>query len=279
MCYPGCVHVETLNHEVSRLSTENATLSTENATLSTENATLSTENARLAQELNLMRETVRLMQERQFARKSEKVDSDQPDLFDPKELDDSLEEAKVLVIPEHTRSKKTHPELNGRVDLPATLEREEILLDLPEAEKSGLIRIGEDITEQLAIKPAKLYVKHYIRPKYVHPDRKSSGVKSAELPAHPLNRCKADISLISHLIENKYSNYLPLFRQKLMLMLERLGVTLAESTMNNVSLRRGQVAEEEWRQRKWKIIFPSDRGGISGVHLLSDERPGAAEYR
>jgi len=35
-----------------------------------------------------------------------------------------------------------------------------------------MIKISEDITEQLAIDPVKIYVIRYIRPKYVSPDRR-----------------------------------------------------------------------------------------------------------
>ncbi|NCB29500.1 MAG: hypothetical protein EOM63_07035, partial [Clostridia bacterium] len=76
-------------------------------------------------------------QARQFGRKSEQADPNQLELFDSKEFDDAVEEAKVLTVSAHTRTKKSHPEMNGRVDLPEDLEREEILLDLPESEKSG----------------------------------------------------------------------------------------------------------------------------------------------
>ena len=245
MCQAGCIHIGELNQQVAALSQENAVLSQENTVLSQENTVLS-------QELKLMQEAYRLSQERQFGHKSEQSNPNQPDLFDDQEFADSLAEAKVLVIPEHTRNKKTHPELNGRVDLPAHLEREEILLDLPETEKAGLIKIGEDVTEQLAIRPAKLYVKHYVRPKYAQPTAKTQGVKAAELPPHPLNRCKADVSLISHLIENKYSNYLPLFRQRQML--ERLGVTLAESTMNNWVGGTATVLEDLYGVLKSEVL-------------------------
>ncbi len=56
-----------------------------------------------------------------------------------------------------------HP---GRGKLPDHLRREDIVIeptDIPE----GSRKIGELITEQLECTPAELYVKRYIRPKYV----------------------------------------------------------------------------------------------------------------
>ena len=82
----------------------------------------------------------------------------------------------VEVIP---AKPKAHP---GRMKLPEHLRREVILLK-PEGDVSGLRRMGEDITEILDYIPAELYVKQYIRPKYVAPlGEGSSTVLMAALP-------------------------------------------------------------------------------------------------
>jgi hypothetical protein len=58
-----------------------------------------------------------------------------------------------------------HP---GRTKLPDHLRREEIILE-PEHVPAGSRKIGQLETEQLECIPAELYVKKYIRPKYVLP--------------------------------------------------------------------------------------------------------------
>jgi len=95
-----------------------------------------------------------------------------------------------------------------------------------------MIRIGEEISEQLAYEPGRIYAIRYIRPKYVSPDRRngnSVGVKTAPLPDGPIDRCKADVSLLTHIMISKFCDHLPLHRQHGMF--ARHGIELAESTM------------------------------------------------
>ncbi|MEG1407757.1 MAG: IS66 family transposase, partial [Ruthenibacterium sp.] len=150
---------------------------------------------------------------------------------------------------------------NGRVVIPDHLEREDIYLDIPESEKkdkagNDLMVIGEDITEQIAIQDIKIYVKRYHRTKYASNNRRSGeGVRSPELPAHPLNRCKADISMITWLLVNKYINYLPLYRQAQML--KKHGIEIAPSTLSDWTNNTAEVLKELWEELK-KDIFKQD---------------------
>ena len=121
-----------------------------------------------------------------------------------------------------------HP---GRNKLPAHLRREDIVLE-PVNLPKGSIRIGELITEQLEYKPAELYVKRYIRPKYlVPPLLKDSPAKImvAELPIQPIDKCIAGPGLLAQLLIDKFSDHLPGYRQ--MKRLERNGVSLPYSTL------------------------------------------------
>ena len=97
-----------------------------------------------------------------------------------------------------------------------------------------MVQIGEEISEQLAYEPGRIYVIRYTRPKYVSPDRREGnqvGVRTAPLPDGPINRCKADVSLLAHIIVSKFCDHLPLHRQRGMF--ARHGVELPESTMND----------------------------------------------
>ena len=62
-------------------------------------------------------------------------------------------------------NKKPHP---GRMKLPEHLRRETTILQ-PDTEVTNLKKIGEEVTEILDYTPGELYVKQYIRPKYVVP--------------------------------------------------------------------------------------------------------------
>ena len=94
----------------------------------------------------------------------------QSDLFDeagvelPDEIKEQLDDE--IEIKNHTRKK--HP---VRRSLPKDLPREVIVHDISDTEKtcgcgSHLVRIGEEITEQLKYIPAQLSVIQHVRPKY-----------------------------------------------------------------------------------------------------------------
>ena len=123
---------------------------------------------------------------------------------------------------------KAHP---GRMQLPAHLRRELILLK-PEQDVSGLRRMGEDITEILDYIPAELYVKQYIRPKYVAPfSEGGSTVLMAALPGRMLQKCMAGEGLLAQMVVDKYLDHLPIHRQ--LQRYQRMGVTVAQSTSND----------------------------------------------
>src|SRR3954468_12233347 len=74
---------------------------------------------------------------------------------------------------------KAHP---GRMKLPEHLRREITILQ-PDADVTGLKKIGEEVTEVLDYIPGELYVKQYIRPKYVQPlNEINNTVITASLP-------------------------------------------------------------------------------------------------
>ncbi len=126
----------------------------------------------------------------------------------------------AVPVEAHTRQVAGH----GREELPAHLERVEVLLDLPDEEKvcpltgTPLVKIGEERTEKLAYVKARLYVKVFVRPKYASAAKthgsSDSGILIAALPAFALAKCKADSSLLAHVAVAKYVDHLPLYRQE-----------------------------------------------------------------
>jgi transposase len=116
------------------------------------------------------------------------------------------------------KTKRNHP---GRIPIPEHLERVEIELDLPEEQKTcpetgkPLKRIGWETSEKLEYRPGKLIVNVYKRPKYgaSESDVEGPGVIIAPMPDHPIERCKADVGLLSYIIVSKFADHLPLYRQ------------------------------------------------------------------
>ena len=134
-------------------------------------------------------------------------------------------------------AKRRHP---GRLPIPEHLERVEIVLDIAEEDKicpetgRPLKRIGWEVSEKLEYRPGRLLVNVYKRPKYVSPDNSSSGevgVITAPMPEHPIERCKADVGLLSQVIVGKFADHLPLYRQDGIF--EREGITIPRATQTS----------------------------------------------
>ena len=75
---------------------------------------------------------------------------------------------------------------------------------------AAMKRIGEEITQQLAIIPMVFYIIRHIRPKMGCPGK--CGVKTAKLPEQPLPRTQASPVLLAWLMVSKYLDGLPLYR-------------------------------------------------------------------
>ena len=119
----------------------------------------------------------------------------------------------------------------GRQPLPAHLPRIEHRHE-PDTCTCGqcgkdLVLIGEDISEQLDVEPAKFFVHRHIRPQYAC--RACETVTAAPIPPAVIDGGMAATGLLAWVIIGKYLDHLPLYR------LERIaardGVALSRSTL------------------------------------------------
>ncbi|HEY5102495.1 MAG TPA: IS66 family transposase [Steroidobacteraceae bacterium] len=202
--------------------------------------------ARLAareERIGLLEEENRWLKSQLFGRSSEKtpaqdISPDQGWLFNEAEaLAKAAETASQSVtIPAHQRAKC------GRKKLSADLPRIEIVHDLPEAEKicaadgTALVRIGEEIAEQLHFKPAEVCVIRTIRTKYACPCCRQ-GVHIAPVPLQLLAKSRATPSLLAQITTAKFVDGLPLYRQEAQF--HRLGVPLGRATMAGWMIKLG----------------------------------------
>jgi len=185
---------------------------------------------------------------RVYGRRSEKLDPNQlmfdglllESLEQPDRPIEPLADLPPVVEPEKKKSIKTKRNHPGRLPIPEHLERVEIILDIPEENKicpeSGkpLKQIGWEVSEKLEYRPGRLFVNVYKRPKYVSPDSMASdqvGVITASMPDHPIEKCKGDVGLISHVIVSKFADHLPLYRQDGIF--EREGVSIPRATQTS----------------------------------------------
>jgi transposase len=122
-----------------------------------------------------------------------------------------------------------HP---GRSPLPAHLRREETIIE-PTTIPEGSKKIGEEITEELEYIPGELFVKKYVRPKYVVAASKdgSTQIVIAPMPVRPIDKAIAGPGLLAQVVIDKYVDHLPLYRQ--MQRFERSGVKINYSTLTD----------------------------------------------
>jgi len=138
------------------------------------------ENRQLKVKQDTLEEQIRLLLHKRFGSNSEKYRAEQSDLFNEAEAycDDSAELDEAAPIESEAAAEVSPPAgasgQRGRKALPAELPRIDIIHDLPESlrqcsEGHTLVVIGEDISEQLDIIPAKVQVLRHIRKKYACP--------------------------------------------------------------------------------------------------------------
>ena len=200
------------------------------------------------QELSGVQQRLDRLLRRLYGPKGEHFRPDQPSLFEgAAEPAPAPSSVPVPVEPEPVTSakKKGH----GRRRLPADLNRERVVHDVSEAEKvcpccqSQRVKIGEETSEQLDYRPAKLFVWEHIRLKYACPkclkatsetpaassDIPMSHIVVAAKPAQPIDKGLPGPGLLAYVITSKYVDHLPLHRQEAIL--ARHGVELARSTL------------------------------------------------
>jgi len=210
-------------------------IATLQAQLASQQATLKAREARIRQ----LEEIIRTFQRKTFAGTSEQASSAQLGLFNEAEEITATEASEVAVKP-HSRQRR------GRPTLPPELAREEIVYDLPEADKvcphdgEALERIGEETSEQLDIIPAQVKVIRHVRLKYACPCCQQH-VATATKPAQPLGKSMAAPGLLAYIATAKYVDALPLYRQTRQF--ARLGVELDRTTLANWMVRCGKLVQ------------------------------------
>lgn len=203
-------------------------------------------NTQLEAQVLSLQEQLNLALANRYAASSEKITSEQYRLFDEAEAETGCDENLLIqdddtvAVPEHTRQKK-----RGRKALPDSLPRVDVIHELDDAmrvcEYDGnvLNEIGEVVSEQLDIIPAKIQVLRHIRKKYAC----SCGqcIKLAPLPNQPIPKSLASPGLLAHVTVSKYQDALPLYRQEQIL--QRIGVDIPRATLANWMIQAGRLIQ------------------------------------
>lgn len=162
----------------------------------------------------------------------------------------------------YTREKSSDKAKPSRQPIPAHLERITHPIE-PEEDVTGLVKIGEEVTEELEYTPGKLFVNRYVRSKYVKPESEGTKVLIGKLPERPLPKCIAGPNLLSALIVAKFIDHLPLYRQAQMF--KRQGIVLSDSTLGGWVNAVAQLLLPLYEAQKKKIL--------SASYLQADETP------
>jgi transposase len=149
--------------------------------------------------------------------------------FDIEQEETPEKQQEVITYIREKKKRKNHP---GRVELPSHLPVEEITLE-PEGGTTNLKCIGKEVTGQLELVPAKLFIKRYIRPKYIKPtgsDNLNHEGVIAQLPTFPIEKGIAGPGLLAQIMVDKFVDHLPIYRQ--IGRFKREGIKIPSSTIN-----------------------------------------------
>jgi len=142
---------------------------------------------------------------------------------------EKVSEKETVNVASHDRNKKTedkkHPVRNA---FPENLRRE-IFIIKPEGDLTGCKKIGEEYTEILEVVKPEIYVKRYVREKYVCAE--GGKIMIGELPSRALDKSLLGEQLVAQIIADKYVDHLPLYRQGSRF--KRMGIDISVSTIND----------------------------------------------
>ena len=197
--------------------------------------------------IRVLEERLRLQRIEKYGRGSEKLADDQLELLD---LEPGVSNVEVQAESQRERIPRSRPSRRrphpGRQQLPAHLPRvERILHCTPEQDICGIcgkdtVLIGYDVSERLAVEPAKYYVEVTKREKKACVDHEEQGVMAAPLPAQIIEKGLASNQVVINTLVEKYCNHIPLYRQSTIL--ERdTGLELSRVTLDGWVMKSGEL--------------------------------------
>ncbi len=169
-----------------------------------------------------------------FGNKSEAFSPEQRQLFqetwntDLSAIEAEVEQLGEALAPGADRAKRARA---GRQPLPEHLPRIEHRHEPDSCTCAqcgrALVKIGEDVAEQLDVEPARFFVHRHIRPQYAC--RACETVSAAPVAPALIDGGLASVGLYAWVLIGKYLDHMPLYR--LEGIAQREGVTLSRSTL------------------------------------------------
>jgi transposase len=162
---------------------------------------------------------------------------------------------------EYERTEKKQTQGHCRGDMPSHLPVVDVVIE-PSEDVSGCERMGEEISWQYEMKRGSLYIKRFIRPKYVRPDH--DGVAVGALPALPIEKGNFGPGFMAGVAVDKHVYHMPLDRQRRKFAAE-YGVDIPESTLCDIVRRTAFWLEGVYRINKDRLL--------RSTYLMADETP------
>lgn len=205
--------------------------------------TLETQNITQAQQITFLNTQIELLKlqlaknrRALFGQSSESFSPEQRLLFGEEiaiqnaQIETKLDQVLASVETPAPKAKIARPRA-GRQPLPAHLPRVDQVHDIETCDCAGcgsaLVKVGEDISEQLHVVPAKFTVIRHIRPQYAC--RACETMQAAPVAAAIIDGGMASTSVLAWVVVQKYIDHLPLHRIEQIALRE--GVVLAKSTL------------------------------------------------
>ena len=182
--------------------------------------------------------------------------------FEVEQQDVPEKQKQVITYIREKKKRENHP---GRLPLPSHLPVKEITLE-PKEDTSGMKCIGREVTDQLEMIPAKLFIKRYIRPKYIKQEDQDSLTHSgiiADLPVFPIEKGMAGPGLLAQIMIDKFVDHLPIYRQ--IERFKREGIKIPSSTINGWQEAVCNLLEPLYENLKHRVL--------SQGYLQVDETP------
>jgi len=213
------------------------------------------DHQRVAAENLILRQEIRLLRLEKYGSRSEKLSDLQLELLESEPSVVAAEVEKEASQPAssnppasstgQTRTRRKHP---GRTELPAHLERREVIIPCaPEACVCGHCQqpteiIGYDRSEELDVIPAYYFVKVTLREKRACRRHPEGGVNRAPAPVGILPKSKLSDAMIVDVLIKKFGDFLPAYRQSWIL--ERdARIELSRQTLVNAILKAGGLLQ------------------------------------
>lgn len=190
--------------------------------------------------IQILEEQLQLLRAHQYGKRSEKLfNPDQIQLFNEAEVvadepgsradadPDATATTDDIEVPAHTRKRRRSQAI------PEDLKRVDVVHDLDDEQKQcgacgeTMAHIGEEISEQLCVVPQQHFAVRHRRQKYAC--RCKDCIRTASMPAQPIPGSQASPRLLANVMERKYLQGLPLYRQEKIA--ERDGLDLPRSKL------------------------------------------------